>query len=86
MKVVIKSISGTNRWGDINEETEVYVDGEHIGGGGYGGEPEDNYRFRDYSWVENLLAELARKLGADVTVDVVEDADTDTDDDDDDED
>jgi hypothetical protein len=67
-KVTIKSISGVNRWDERYESTEVYVDGELIGDGNYGGEPEDNVRYRDYSWVEPLLEELAKRLGADVMI------------------
>jgi hypothetical protein len=67
-KVVIKSLGEVDDFGDGSEETEVYVDGELIGRGSYGGEPEDNYRFRDYAWVEDLIVKLAKKLGADVTI------------------
>lgn len=47
-------------------ETRVYVDGEFIGRGDYGGEPEDNSIFRGYDWVQPILAKLAEKLGAEV--------------------
>ncbi|MBA7629317.1 hypothetical protein ES703_36815 [subsurface metagenome] len=63
MLVLIKSIS--DKCGEV-EVTEVFVDGEKIGEGSYGGEPEDNHRYRDYNWVEPLLQKLAIKLGAEV--------------------
>lgn len=78
MNVVIKSISGESRWGGLTEETQVYVNGEHIGGGRYGGEPEDNMRSRKYAWVETVIERLAHKLGADVlVVGIDEDAEVD---------
>jgi len=42
----------------------VIVDNEIVTTGEYGGEPEDNCEYRDYAWVKESLAELARKLGA----------------------
>lgn len=51
-----------------HEITIVEVDGEEIGRGRYGGEPEDNCRFRDYGWVECILKTLAEELGAKVEV------------------
>ena len=45
---------------------EVELDGQEIGGGTFGGEPEDNTENRDYSWVTPLVKRLAQKLGADV--------------------
>lgn len=66
-KVTIISRTECNDWRDF-EEVEVLVDGETVGIGWYGGEPEDNCRGRTYSWVEGLLVKLAKSLGADVTV------------------
>jgi hypothetical protein len=68
MKVTIKSMTGRNRYDDRLERTVVMVDGAEIGSGDYGGEPEDNCRFRDYKWVEPLLKTLGEKLGAEVTL------------------
>lgn len=65
-KVKIKSITEWNKYHDWQDITEVYVDGECIVRESYGGEPEDNSRCRDYSWVEPLLKTLSEKLGADV--------------------
>jgi hypothetical protein len=55
------------RDGEFWHETDVSVDGTSIGGGSYGGAPEDNSYWRDYKWVEPLLAKLAATLGAGVT-------------------
>lgn len=44
----------------------VTVNGTRVGGGGIGGEPEDNVRYRDYSWIEGTLSKLAKTLGASV--------------------
>jgi hypothetical protein len=50
------------------ESTKVFVDNEYVGDGFYGGEPEDNTRDREYSWVQSLLCQLSTKLGAEVEV------------------
>lgn len=69
MEVIIKSISGSSRWKECVEHTEVYVDGKMLDAYcTYRGEPEDNYRSRHYSWVEPLLKKLAEKLGAKATI------------------
>ena len=70
-KVEIKSITVYDKYG-YHDETEVWLDGKLIGNGGYGGEPEDNYRSRDYDWVEPLLKSLAEQLGADVEITIVD--------------
>ena len=44
----------------------VIVDGRLVTTGEYGGEPEDNCEGRDYAWVKDALADLARALGAEV--------------------
>ena len=67
MKVIIKSISGYDGF-NFRDMTIVEVDGEIIGSGRYGGEPEDNMQCRDYDWVEKLLKTLAEKLGAEVVM------------------
>lgn len=77
MKVEIRSINEEGGY-DIFERTEVWVDGVLLGDGSYGGEPEDNRRYRDYRWVEGLLAKLAKACGAEVectNVTVVEEED-----------
>lgn len=48
------------------ETIKVYVDDKLIGEGVYGGEPEDNSRSRDYGWVETIIENLAKELGATV--------------------
>lgn len=45
---------------------EVIVNGDPLGAGVIGGEPEDNYYFRDYDWIDSLLGQLAKALGAEV--------------------
>lgn len=42
----------------------LYVDGDLLVEGYYGGEPEDNSRTRGYCWVETALKRLAEALGA----------------------
>lgn len=69
--VHIKSISRETKWGDLREEVEIYIDGVSIGRQSYGGEPEDNTRGRDYAWVEVVIEEIARELGATVTTESV---------------
>lgn len=71
-KVTIKSITGDNFENNINEMTIVEVDGKEIGRGWYGGEVEDNYRFRHYGWVEILLKRLAESLGAEIDKQLIE--------------
>lgn len=48
------------------QSVEIYVNDELVSEGSYGGEPEDNSRYRDYSWVESAIAKVALKLGATV--------------------
>ena len=60
-KVVLKRYTG-----DWDCRVEVWLNGECVGGGEYGGPPEDNHRDRDYWWVEDLLSDLALGLGAEV--------------------
>lgn len=69
MKVVIESITiDGGQWSDMQEAVKVLVDDEEIGTYYYGGEPEDNARYRDYYWIEPLLMSLAKKLGAEVEI------------------
>lgn len=62
--VTIKTIDINTDYGEVNERIDLFVDDELIFSGYYGGEPEDNSRVRDYSWVEDAFATLAKKLGA----------------------
>lgn len=50
----------------MTKAVEVFVDGKRIARGRFGGEPEDNYEFRDYAWVIPLIATVASKLGGKV--------------------
>ena len=52
----------------------VFVDGDQVGFGVFGGEPEDNSLARDYAWVPSVMRRLAESLGATVSV-VKEDED-----------
>lgn len=71
--VTIKTLSTErNRWGETFEDISVLIDGEEIGSGWYGGEPEDNRKSRTYKWVEPLIQKLAEKLGAEVKVEHTE--------------
>ena len=49
--IIIKRITHHYKL-DHHITTAVYVDDKYIGGGDYGGEPEDNSFDRDYEWVE----------------------------------
>ncbi len=73
-KVTIKSITLQDDY-DISEMTVVEVDGKEIGRGRYAGEPEDNFRFRDYSWVESLLEKLSKELGAEADIQQIDGGD-----------
>lgn len=67
MKVKIRSIENWDAW--VRPElTAVEIDGKLIGGGTYGGETEDNSRYRHYAWVEDLIEKLAEALGAEVEI------------------
>jgi len=46
----------------------LIVDGALVDTNQFGGEPEDNTEGRDYAWVKEMLASLARKLGATATI------------------
>lgn len=56
----------------MTREVEVIVDGDVVGAGTFGGEPEDNYEFRDYRWVIPLLKKMAERMGATVREGIVE--------------
>lgn len=64
-------VTERSKWNE-REEITVYVDGVIVGNGHYGGEPEDNTRSRDYSWVEELISAVSKKLGAEVTTEHLE--------------
>jgi len=66
-KVEIRTLPHEDEYGDTPEEIEIYVDGEKIADGFFGGEPEDNIRCRDYAWVDKALKRLAEALGAEVS-------------------
>lgn len=66
-KVELCFIEEVSRW-NTRTRLEVKVDGKYVGGGSYGGEPEDNSRSRDYHWVESALQAVATNLGASVEV------------------
>jgi hypothetical protein len=55
----------------------VLVDGEQVGGGYVGGEPEDNLICRDYAWIVPMIAALGKAIGADVSQDLKEVEDVD---------
>jgi hypothetical protein len=73
-KVRIESITTESKYRDF-EETRIYVDDKLIGSGSYGGEPEDNTRYRDYSWVEELFIKLAKELNAEVELKQIKETD-----------
>lgn len=54
------------------EAIRVVLDGELVATGSYGGEPEDNSETRDYAWVKEAIAEIAKRLGASVSVEDIE--------------
>jgi len=58
-KIKIKAITYKNGNAEIIGEYE----GENIFQGFFGGEPEDNSRERDYSWVEDAIAVVAELGG-----------------------
>lgn len=51
----------------LTKRISVRVDGAIVGGGHFGGEPEDNYEFRDYAWVIPLIRRLALLVDVDTT-------------------
>ena len=68
--VLIRLTDRTN-----SSECEVFVDKKLVGTGYFGGEAEDNKRYRTYRWVQDTLARLATALGASVRVEESEDYD-----------
>ena len=48
------------------EEVEYYVNDEKVAEGFYGGEPEDNLRYRTYKWVDEAFKAVIEKLGVEV--------------------
>lgn len=57
---------------DSRSGLRLVIDGEVVDTGDFGGEPEDNCEYRDYKWVKLMLACLARKLGAEATIETVD--------------
>lgn len=52
---------------DSNYSTiKIELDGKQIADGSYGGEPEDNCRYRSYGWVQGAIRAVAEALGAKV--------------------
>lgn len=73
--IEVRTVATGDDW-RYYEEVEIYLDGEKIAEGFYGGEPEDNLRYRTYSWVDDAIKELGEKLGAKVIfTDALEDGD-----------
>ena len=70
-KVIIKRIKSIDEYGETHS-TAVTVDGNFVGGGFYGGEPEDNSMYRTYKWVEPLLVALSKALGAKIEESLVD--------------
>lgn len=73
-KVTIRRVGGGED-GYEPVSIEVLVDGQLVGDGSIGGEPEDNCERRSYSWIRPLLVALAKKLGAEVSEERVADPD-----------
>jgi hypothetical protein len=65
MKIRLDYETEPNKWGD-RTDLVIYKDGVQFFRGSYGGEPEDNSHYRDYSWVSEAIAKVARELGAEV--------------------
>ena len=66
-------VTTNNDWNcTYKAEVALCVDGRVIANGTYGGEPEDNSRYRDYAWVEVALRALAEALGADFKLTEIE--------------
>ena len=67
-KVEIKQVHFTNDYDEEWSAELIYVDGELVARGTYGGEPEDNRRYRTYAWVPEAFRKLAAALGAEVVM------------------
>lgn len=57
------------RDGYYQDGLRVVIDGKLLTAEEYGGAPEDNCESRDYSWVKESIALVAKSLGADVVID-----------------
>ena len=68
-KIKFEVIAGPHE--DTFCQLVVYVDGKQVATGCYGGEPEDNSRSRDYSWVETAIKNVAKELCPDVETEYV---------------
>jgi hypothetical protein len=62
---------------ELHSSIAVLVNGEQVGGGYVGGEPEDNSIHRDYAWIVPTMAALGKAIGADVSRDLKEVEDVD---------
>jgi len=48
------------------EKVRIFVNGEMVAEGIYGGAPEDNERKRTYKWVDEAIKAIGEKLGVEV--------------------
>jgi hypothetical protein len=67
-KVTIKRVFEDPIGTDFNRVIgcSVWLNGEFIGCGSFGGEPEDNLESRDYAWVLPLITDLVKELDCEV--------------------
>jgi len=66
MKVKLEYETERTKWAGDRTELVIYLDDKEFYRGSYGGEPEDNTYYRDYSWVRDAMEGLAKALGANV--------------------
>ncbi len=64
VKILLEQDDMSDNWCGV----EITLDGKKIASGCFGGEPEDNSRFRTYDWVLTALQKLSKELGAEVEV------------------
>lgn len=62
----LKILTLTKDDGDYREKDIFFIDGVKIAEGSYGGQPEDNSKGRDYSWVQDAVEKIAQELGASI--------------------
>ncbi|HET9893176.1 MAG TPA: hypothetical protein VFQ42_22050 [Mycobacterium sp.] len=70
MKVVVQLVREDTD--PMRAGLRLIIDGAVVDTGEFGGEPEDNGECRDYKWVKEMLMLLAKRLGAEATLEVVE--------------
>lgn len=68
MNIELEYQTETTKFGDERTELVIFVDDKELCRGSYGGEPEDNSHYRDYSWVRDAIQTVAEALGANVTL------------------